>query len=239
MACPAHKGCVECSLEQYGVYTIYRRGYTELFPRPQGGPTTRHTTPITAGPRRRRNFKELLLLYLRCTQRRTRFALPGLPTPQFRAKTNKLKWRQHLERSKHILKFNDSIQHTSHITSRLFIHVAAAAYRGGVVQWLHARDTPLIAADNDEWQQWRSKAAAGAISDHKTSRVWVQPAASIFNPTVSNPPSASKSSITVLVKLTRSGTDSPSTEAALFPSLLPPPAVPAVVASTLKPESLG
>ena len=127
----------------------------------------------------------------------------------------------------------------TNITSRLFIHVAAAAYRGGVVQWLHARDTPLIAADNDEWQQWRSKAAAGAISDHKTSRVWVQPAASIFNPTVSNPPSASKSSITVLVKLTRSGTDSPSTEAALFPSLLPPPAVPAVVASTLKPESLG
>ena len=127
----------------------------------------------------------------------------------------------------------------TNITSRLFIHVAAAAYRGGVVQWLHARDTPLIAADNDEWQQWRSKAAAGAISDHKTSRVWVQPAASVFNPTVYNPPSASKSSITVLVKLTRSGTDSPSTEAALFPSLLPPPAVPAVVASTLKPESLG
>ena len=56
------------------------------------------------------------------------------------------------------------------ITSRQFIHVAAAAYRGGVVQWLHARDTPLIAADNDEWQQWRSKAAAGAISC-----IWVKP----------------------------------------------------------------
>ena len=56
-----------------------------------------------------------------------------------------------------------------------------------VVERLHSRDTTLTAADKDETGspptlllhlevlQWRSKAAAGAISDHKTSCIWTKP----------------------------------------------------------------